>query len=378
MQRTASIRFLRALAAVVVCTFALSMTACDSTPRSKYERGVNVYTLEMNRGSDLPMTEWGEPQSTYDYLADQGLTIIRLAFSWEMLQPAGADRDPDSLLADLTRPVDDEAIDVLRAEVAKAGDAGMKVVLDLHNGCSYPDGPTANPDDSLFCGKGLSIDAQVGIWLTLSDAFRDDTTVQAYDLFNEPRVKYVTFADYRKYSQAVVDAIRDNDDRHVLWVNAMIGGWSFADSAKGGPWIRSPDGSIDKSIVYSQHFYPGGVARRNEPYTTPSDYDSFLASIQSFGEWCSDGGVRCSIGEIGWPSEKSQEGFGGDHGAWNALGDEAYDLADIYEMDVTYFAALGSDTGYLLAYESTRPAFPVEQGIDSKLSQATVIESHLP
>lgn len=371
----------RTVVSLLVLGGLLALAGCAPAPgsiRTVYERGVNVYTLEMNRHSDEPVEGWGEPQSSYDYLASRGTSIVRLAFSWGMLQPPVEDKRGDiDFDKSLAAPVDEDALAVVREQVDRIEAAGMRAVVDLHNGCSYPEGPGADPDQSVFCGDGLSQEAQAAIWLTLSNEFKDDPGVYAYDLFNEPRTGNLDFATYRQYSQAVVDAIRGNGDDHTLWVEAMIGDWTLADKAKDGPWITSPDGTVDESIVYSEHFYPGSTSRGNRAYNPDGDYGGFIGGIRRFGEWCQKWDVHCSIGELGWPSASSQERYTGDYdGQWDGMGQRAYELADEYSLDVTYFAAMGTDDGYLFAYDSSDPSFPSMVGIDRAQSQADVIERH--
>jgi endoglucanase len=358
----------------------LGVSACvPGQTHVVYERGVNVYTLEMNRHSDLPVSDWGEPQASYDYLASRGVRIVRLAFSWGMLQPPVENKKGKiEFKSSLSAPVDVDAMAVLREQVHRIENADMRPVIDLHNGCSYPEGPGAKPAESVFCGDGLSVDQQVGIWLTLSDEFRNDDEIYAYDLFNEPRTSNMTFTTYKKYSQAVVDALRENGDPHAFWLNAMVGDWTFADNVKDGPWVTSRDGTVDLSIVYSQHFYPGSTAQGNRAYNPSQTYKTFLGAISRFGRWCEKWEVHCSIGELGWPGSTSQAKYKGSYGGeWDALGELAYLRADEYELDVTYFAAMGTDSGYLFAYDSSKPTLPARRGIDSARSQAAVIEKHL-
>ncbi|KXC05347.1 hypothetical protein MhomT_11515 [Microbacterium hominis] len=363
------------LLAVLACAVVV-LPGCVPISSRPFERGVNVYTLLMHRGSDAPVSDWGEPQSSYDFLASRGMSIVRLAISWGTLQPALTDTAADRAAA-LSAPVDPKALTMLHEQVDRIERAGMRVVLDLHNGCTFPTGPGATSENSLICGRDLSLDAQTSIWRTLSREFKDDPAIYAYDIFNEPRSDLISFATYRAATQAVVDAIRDEGDTSRIWVEAMVGNWTFARDAVKGPWVTDAHGEVDKSIVYSQHFYPRGTATTQVRYDYWRGYEAFQTSIVDFGEWCERWGVTCSIGEIGWPGTGSPEVDPNDIAAWNAVGDRAYATADRYGMDVTYFAAMGGADSRLLAYDSTSPTFPVTAGIDQARSQAGVIEQFL-
>lgn len=332
-----------------------------------------MYTLVMHRASDIPVSDWGEPQSSYDYLSSRGVSIVRLPISWGTLQPASGEGKA-ALRAALDEPLDRDALSMLHEQVDRIHQSGMRVVLDLHNGCSYPTGPKATKSGSLICGDDLTRDDQVRIWISLSSEFRNDPAIYAYDIFNEPRTALLDFETYRSYSKAVVEAIRANGDSTTIWLQAMLGDWTFARKAQKGPWILDANGKPDQSIVYSQHFYPSLTATQQVPFDTLTRYSSFHQSIEDFGQWCEKWSVGCSIGEIGWPGTGSSETTAEDLLNWQTLGERAYATADRYGMDVTYFAAMGSTDSRLLAYDSTEPTFPVEVGIDQALSPSRVIE----
>lgn len=134
----------------------------------------------------------------------------------------------------------------------------------------------------------------------------------------------VSAPTYKTYIRAVVRAIRENGDMHTLWVEGMkeaaTGG--LPQIAPDGPWINDP---LDR-IVYSQHFYPGGTgtALRGADDAGPTSGSAFLAALRGFGDWCTTFGVRCSVGEVGWPSDESLDVAPGDPQSWNAVGARFY------------------------------------------------------
>lgn len=340
---------------------------------TRYERGVNVYTLEFNRGRSAPMTQWGEPQSSYDLLAQHGIRIVRLAFSWGMIQPVrSANPTPADVQASLDAPLDGPGMAVVTDEVHKIEQAGMYPILDLHNGCGYPNGPGQPPAYEVYCGKGISTVQVQHVWGLLSEAFKHDPKIAGYDIFNEPETTEVSFATYRSYTQAAVTAIRRTGDRHRIWVESMLRNFSLAQNAPKGPWIRSK-GVIDRSIVYSQHFYPLGANSTDLHY--PGVNTTFLEGLTAFGDWCKRGHVHCSVGEVGWPSGSRLGTDTASVTGWNDLGEMFYEIADRYRMDVTYFAASSETSGFLIAYHGDADAFPAP-GITVADTQTNVIEAH--
>jgi endoglucanase len=331
----------------------------------RYLRGVNMYTLQFMLGEE-DASLVGEPQSSYDYLADRGHQIVRLAVPWRGLQPL---LDGD-VQASLNAPVDEDYLAAVEEEVSKIDRSGMRTILDLHNGCTYPWGPGDYIDGSVTCGAGISEKQATAIWRELSSRFKDDKRVAAYDIFNEPRYQ-VGVETYKEFAQAVVTAIRDNGDEHTIWVEAMIGvRGRLVAIAPEGPWIEDP---LDR-IVYSEHFY---ADESRGPFDADAGYEELFAGVETFADWCDDGGVHCSIGEVGWPSggrdgiqtAESAEG-------WNRLFERFYDLADRRRLDVTYFTATSfKSSGPFIAYGSTEGGVPVP-GIDKRYSQADTIEAH--
>ncbi|MHA7986079.1 glycoside hydrolase family 5 protein [Rathayibacter sp. CAU 1779] len=99
---------------------------------------------------------------------------------------------------------------------------GLLVVLDLHGapggqtGTNIDDSPAGRPD--LFMADGYA-DLTEHLWLELSRRYRDDDTVAAYDLLNEPlpgdyqhRFADALAAIYRRLTAA----IRATGDQHLI------------------------------------------------------------------------------------------------------------------------------------------------------------------
>ncbi|NQX14721.1 cellulase family glycosylhydrolase [Rathayibacter sp. VKM Ac-2857] len=312
---------------------------------ASYLRGVNLYTLQQQRAIATSRVE-PDNQATYDYLAGRGVSIIRLAVPWQRLQPW---KPGDDVRAALDAPVDPAYLDLLEEQVERAGKAGIRLVLDLHNSCAFPWGTGPRPKGTIYCGGDLTTDDVLKVWRAISDRFKDDERVAAYNLVNEPRGSLTGASTYFQYMQAVVDDLRKRGDAHAIWIDSILLS-SFAEDAPDGPPISDPQ----NAIVYSQHFYLHDGTRK-----------SLLTRITSFAKWCSGFGVHCTIGELGWQSESGAE----DRESFEL----AYRIADRYRLDVTYFAATSvEDPKGLIAYS----AKPGSSTISVRHSQASVIEAH--
>ena len=307
----------------------------------EYLRGVNIYSLIFaGRQDDLSVV--GESAASYAYLASRGVKIVRLAVSWTRLQviPEGG-----AALDGLAQPVDTAYLEMVAEQVRRAADAGIRTIIDLHNGCTYPWGAGEFVEGSVRCGDGITEEHVTYIWSTIAERFRGDERVAAYDVFNEPRWS-VGVDVYKRYAQVAVDAIRGTGDRHTVWVEGILSDerGRLAAIAPDGPWIEDPLGRT----MYSEHFYDDGDGEEFDP---GADHGTVLNRLRTFGDWCRRWAVRCAVGEVGWPSGGRGGVQSAESGAeWNDVFEQFYAIADEYALDVTYFAASStSRTGTLLA-----------------------------
>lgn len=334
-----------------------------------YLRGVNIYSLIFaGKQSDLSLL--GEPAASYEFLASRGLSFVRLAVPWQRLQEIP---DGGTAADGLAQPIDEAYLDVIEEEVELAARAGLRTVIDLHNGCTYPWGAGPFVEGSIRCGDGIEPAHVEAIWTAIAERFRGDERVLAYDIFNEPRWSVGVDA-YREYSQYAVDAIRATGDRHVIWVEGILSDTRgrLTAIAPDGPWIIDPL----HRVMYSEHFYDNEAG---DTYDPAADHSVVLDRLREFAQWCRTWEQRCSVGEVGWASGGAggvQSEASGE--AWNTLFREFYAVADEEGLDVAYFAASSTTrNGALLAYVSSAPGPGSTRGIDTALSQADVIEAHL-
>jgi endoglucanase len=322
----------------------LSVRAGRGSRERAYLRGVSSYTLNYSAQREAP--------ASYGYLAARGHRIIRLPFQWGSVQ------------RDLGGPLDEQFLRLLTAEVAAIGRAGMRVVLDVHSGGRHPDVVKATST----LGQGISQEQFDDLWLRLSDIFRDDPRIYAYDLMNEP----YDLADdiWQRYSQGVVRALRARGDRTLLWIEgneyASAGAWR---EHQPRPWIDDP---IDRH-AYSAHCYPGRTSEEPQREPTADDEKEFLDDLRVFAAWLARFDRRGSIGEVGWPSARRVGATGADE--WNRLGNAWYAMADEARLDVTYFGASSAYDNWLWAYTASDSGLHVP-GLHRAESQAAVIEAH--
>lgn len=152
-------------------------------------------------------------QATYTHLAGRGVTLVRIPFRWERLQPT------------LNAALDTTELGRLQTAVGYAATAGLDVILDCHNyGGYYLAGPTL----ARIGSASLPVSSFADFWQRMATAFGADPTVVAYGLTNEPG----------GFSEP--GPIYSNE--HTLYsFDANITGWS---APQGEVWSSSQGGSM--------------------------------------------------------------------------------------------------------------------------------------
>src|SRR5579859_4191738 len=161
---------------------------------SNYHRGVNVSGGEFGTHTDGTFSNHSpgvygtdylyDPQGTFTYLASRGVDIVRIPFRWERIQPT------------LNSALDTNELTRLQNVVTEAGNAGLKIILDLHNfgtywlynGSTGVQTPIGNPS--------LPVSSFTDVWTRLSSTFKNNSNVLAYDLMNEPTNLQATMSAY--------------------------------------------------------------------------------------------------------------------------------------------------------------------------------------
>ena len=138
-----------------------------------YERGISLSGMEYSQ-SVLPGTEgtnfFAPKEADFKYFASKGLTIIRLPFLWERLQPT------------VNGPLDTTFKAYLDQAIVWAKQYGMKILLDVHNyGGRMIDGTIYK-----IGTEKLPISAFADFWGKVAAAYASEEGIFGFDLMNEP------------------------------------------------------------------------------------------------------------------------------------------------------------------------------------------------
>src|ERR1022692_4446865 len=330
------LRIMRTTSAVSIRAGAIAglFIIVTGTAAGQYFRGVNV-----------SQAEWGDPLNetygignytyatapTFNYFAARGLPFIRLVVKWERLQP--------TLAGDL----DSTQLGYLRQDVAYAKASGALVSIVPHNEARYAtsESQVANYDtdaciiDNPCPGSSVNVtsDDLVDFWVKISNVFKDEPAVAAYDLTNEPHDMGV--ANWGQIAQKVLAAIRNNGDNKTImipgdgWSNATY--WSTYNGATS--FISDPA----KNYYYEAHLYFDS----DFSGTYAETYDQELAAnaqladvgvtrLAPFVSWCTTNNVPCYLGEYGIPNNDTR---------WLTVLDNFLIALDQAGMPGTYWAA---------------------------------------
>lgn len=323
------------------------------------------------RGVNLSGAEFGENQipgafnhdytynseTSFRYFAAKNLGLIRLPVRWERLQPSPSG------------PLDAANLALLKSDIAWAAGHGAKVILDPHNYGRYKINESGKLNeyviDNIYGGvTKVSRNDFADFWTKMSNEFKNEPAIYAYDLINEPHD--MGPADWKAISQAAVSAIRANGDGKLIMVPGN--NWSAASTwpAIHGPtsWISDPM----NNFVYEAHQYfdsdnSGSYAASYdaELNKNPNLATVGVTRLAPFLTWCQNNNVRGYLGEYGIPNTDPR---------WMTVLDNFLTSLDSAGFDGTYWAAGEWWGNYALSVQPQN-SFTVDR------PQLTVLAQHL-
>jgi endoglucanase len=296
----------------------------------QYRRGVNVAGAEFGQSS-LPGTLGHDytfnSEATFRYFVEKKLGLIRLPLQWERLQHApGA-------------PLDAAYLAGVKSDVAWAKAHGAEIILDIHNFARYSVQAGALLQTYVIDNRSADGSVKVtasdlaDLWVRLSNEFKFEPTVWAYDLMNEPHD--MGQANWKSISQTVLSAIRANQDDKLVLVPGDS--WSSANRwvSVHGPagWIEDPA----NNFAYEAHQYfdsdESGAYKLSydaELVRNPDLANVGTTRVSHFIAWCRSNRVRGVVDEYGIPYNDPR---------WAGVLDSFLKTLDEAGIDGAYWAA---------------------------------------
>lgn len=247
------------------------------------------------RGVNLSGGEYGERGGTYNtnyiyptedtigYFAKQGMTIIRLPFRWERLQPALGGR------------LDDDELKRIKDTVGLIRKHGMAVLLDPHNFGYY---------DKTQVGTAPATDAAFAdFWARLAVEFANQEGI-LFGLMNEPHDIKAT--DWLDAANAAIRSIRAAGARNLILVPGTA--WSGAHS-----WEKDVIGGANGTVMLGVRdpldFYAFEVHQyldidSSGTHPTCEGADAAVEAIAGVTAWLKRNHKRGFLGEFGASTDK--------------------------------------------------------------------------
>ncbi len=259
--------------------------------------GVNLASAEF--GQHYPGTmgvDYTYPTtSELDYYKSKGLTLIRMPFVWERMQPS------------LNAPLDVAQVGYMTNFLNAADARGLSVILDVHNYGRYGTGTFSDfPSHGNVIGSSaVPVSAFADFWSRVATQFKGHVSLLGYDIMNEPHdMGNSTY--WPTAAQAAVNAIRTVDTAHFIFVEgdnwASAASWTTFNNNLN---INDPAGHL----VYEAHQY----FDHNNSGTYTGSYDQEGAypmigvdRLQPFSSWLSQHSYKGWVGENGVPNNDSR------------------------------------------------------------------------
>lgn len=250
-------------------------------------KGVNVYLYDLGTDVDPPpplddFKYKNVDEASYKEIRDLGFNSVRLMLSYNLFESNTA-----------PGVYKNEGWALVDRHIQWAKQNGLRLILDMH----VPPGGYQSND---FKGFGNRADLKKrleDLWVAIAQRYRNETTIAAYDLINEPHIN-----NWFIYAQTLIDKIRAVDPNHLIDVEV-----SFHPSDKGMYKLA------DDNILYDVHWYEpwswAGSHTNNTPYTgTLEQFKQLLRNGEGLSEFydadTDSFTVPFNIGEYGVTFEK--------------------------------------------------------------------------
>jgi len=246
--------------------------------------GVDISSGEYGAAGGALGADYVYPsQAEIDYYASEGMTVVRMPFLLERLEPVpGGPLDP-SQVADLQQVISWAQAD------------GMDVILDPHN---YGDAW----GDPIGAAAGGTPDAAFeNFWSSTASAFAGDANV-VFGLMNEPGAQ--TPASWAASANAAIAGIRGAGASQEILVPGADGDSASTWASSGNAAALNPATVVDPgnnwAIEVHQYLDPDGSGTDYGPVTDPTVGVERLTEVT---QWAEQNGVALFLGETGVPGD---------------------------------------------------------------------------
>lgn len=190
---------------------------------------------ERERLMDVFRDNW-ITERDWNIMQDFDLNVVRVPFIWNLIED---ENNPYTLRSDAWQYLD--------YAIENAESHGMYVILDLHGavGAQGEHDHSGCAGQNLYWSNNTFKQRTVWLWEKIAERYKDNNTVAAYGLLNEP---WGTTASTMASSMIEIhNAIREIDEDKII----IFPGHNSGIGAYGNP------SSIGSNLAFDMHFYPG-------------------------------------------------------------------------------------------------------------------------
>jgi endoglucanase len=222
--------------------------------------------------------QYAPTEQEYSYYAGKGMTLIRLPFLWEYLQPWGTSNNTS-----FYKPYDTELISVIQ----KANAAGLTVLIDCHNyGRYYNQDISTNPTlQAVFAN----------LWQQIATDTKGMNVY--YDLMNEPH----DLADNNGWVTALngaITAIRGTGATNPIFVEGLEYASAGAWQNNTAPYYNAIKDSANNLVFEAHQYFDSAYSGDANDCGNGSSAANIQNAIQPWMSWLQQKKAKGFLGEF--------------------------------------------------------------------------------
>ena len=225
--------------------FAYGNQLYDASGKPVWLTGINWFGY--NTGTNCFDGLWAcDLDSSIDAIADHGFNLLRIPISTELILQWKNGEYPDANFNQATNSylVGMNSLEIFDHVLAKCKEDGIKVMLDVH--CAKTDASGHNYN--VWFNGDITEESFIEAWVWVAERYKDDDTIIAFDLKNEPHGK--PFEDNK--------AIWNDSDSEYNWKHV-------AEKTAAAIFEKNPNVLI---VVEGLEIYPMDISTNGDYHST--------------------------------------------------------------------------------------------------------------
>jgi len=233
-------------------------------------------------------THYGYPSEIQlDYFKSKGMTLFRMPFLWERIQP------------ELRGELNQVELGRMMGFIDAARERNLWVIPDMHNYARR----TVDEKSELIGSEKVSIEDVSDAWAKLASAFKSKENIYGYGIMNEPH-DMLKSTPWFNIAQGIITEIRKVDTNTPI----MVGGDSWSSAERWMKFSKNLKRLNDPSrkLVFEAHIYfdedASGAYKRSydEEKTTRT---TGIERAKPFVKWLKKNKLQGFVGEYGVPDD---------------------------------------------------------------------------